>query len=322
MGLFELVGVAVVLYFVVSLILWIICDCNIQLAFKEKFGHPVSALRGKVVWVTGASSGIGKDLALALAEHGVRLVLSARRQPELEDVKKKALERSNGLLAKDDILVLPMDMLNLEKHQQLFDEVIKHFGKLDILVNNAGRSQRAIWEEIDIQVDRDLFELDVFSVIHLSRIAVRYFKTTGGKGHLAVTSSGAGLVPIPFSPSYSGAKFALHGYFGSLKVEHPELDITVFCPGPIATSFLEEAFTNSPDKKHGIPISANDKRRMTSERCGELFAIALANKVLLTWCGLFPVNVLIYLSLYYPSIAILILKAMGSKGMKKIREGR
>lgn len=111
--------------------------------------------------------------------------------------------------SEDSILVLPMDMLDINSHQNKLDTVVKKYGRLDILVNNAGRSQRASWEETDLEVDRQLFELNVFSIVALSRIAVRYFKKTS-KGHIAVTSSTAGLIPVPFSGSYTGSKHALH----------------------------------------------------------------------------------------------------------------
>lgn len=177
-----------------------------------------ASLRGKVVWVTGASSGIGKGLAICLAKNGVKLVLSARREDELEKVKQDCLNLSSKLLSKDDILVLKMDMLEISKQEEHFETVINHFGGLDVLVNNAGRSQRAPWELVELSVDRELFELDVFSVINLCRIAVKYFDKINKRGHLAVTSSGAGIVGVPFSPSYCGAKHAIHVNLFSLNL--------------------------------------------------------------------------------------------------------
>jgi len=167
-------------------------------------------LKGKVVWITGASSGIGRELAKVLAQNGVRLVLSARNVRELESTKQECLSLAQGALRTEDILVLPLDMLKFAFHQDSFNRVISHFRALDILVNNAGRSQRAEWNKIDINVDRELFELDVFSVIHLSRLAVTYFEQNSIKGQLAVTSSTAGLIGAPNSASYTGAKHALH----------------------------------------------------------------------------------------------------------------
>lgn len=167
-------------------------------------------LKGKVVWITGASSGIGRELAKVLAKNGVKLVLSARNARELEAAKNECLSLAQGSLRTEDILVLPLDMLKFAFHQDSFNRVISHFRALDILVNNAGRSQRAEWNKIDINVDRELFELDVFSVVHLSRLAVTYFEQNSIAGQLAVTSSTAGLIGAPHSGSYTGAKHALH----------------------------------------------------------------------------------------------------------------
>lgn len=116
---------------------------------------------------------------------------------------------TDGKIKDADILILPMDVTEIECHQRMFDHVLDTFGKLDILVNNAGRSQRALWEDIEIEVDRGVFEVNVFGPIHLTRIAVKYFLTRG-EGHVAVTSSIAGIIGVPFSASYTAAKHALH----------------------------------------------------------------------------------------------------------------
>lgn len=101
-------------------------------------------------------------------------------------------------------------MLAINTHRSCFDFVLEHFGHVDVLVNNAGRSQRANWDEIELTVDRELFELDVFSILNLSRIYVRHIEKYSTGGHLAVTSSAAGLMIVPFSASYCGAKYAIN----------------------------------------------------------------------------------------------------------------
>uniref|UniRef100_A0A1B0FIR4 Ribosomal RNA-processing protein 40 n=1 Tax=Glossina morsitans morsitans TaxID=37546 RepID=A0A1B0FIR4_GLOMM len=320
MAFLEIFGGGFLLYYFVYVLFWIFLDCNFALWFKSHFGVSISTLRGQVVWITGASSGIGRALALNLAKHGVKLVLSARRLNLLEEVKKDCLLDSCGLLSTKDVLVLPMDILKLEEHEKHFKKVLDHFGRLDILVNNAGRSQRANWEEIHTQVDRDLFELDVFSVLHLSRVVVRYFlEQNGGRGHVAITSSVAGLAYVPSSATYCAAKHAVNAYFGCLVVEQPSINVTVFNPGPVATEFLLEAFTDKPDEKVGKSIE--NHYRLTAERCGFLFAVALANKIELSWCGRFPVNMLVYIfrhSLLLNAVRYLLNK----KTLQKIREGK
>lgn len=180
-----------------------------KLYYQRKTFLLLDTLRGKVVWITGASSGIGKQLAIELAKHHVKLCISARSSDRLQAVKEECLKQSK-LLRPNDIFVLKMDMLDIDQHQRYFDTVVNHFGGLDILVNNAGRSQRASFEEIDLSVDRELFELDVFSIVNLTRIYVRHCK---GRGHVAVTSSSVGLISVPNSASYTAAKHAIHVRF-------------------------------------------------------------------------------------------------------------
>lgn len=241
-----------------------------------------------------------------LAQNGVRLCLSARRAEVLQQVRLECLQRSGGSLTDNDVLVLPMDMLQTDQHQQHFDSVLAHFGACDVLVNNAGRSQRAKWEEVELSVDRDLFELDVFAVVSLTRVYLRHvLSTPSRKGHVAVTSSSAGLIGVPNSCSYVGAKFAIHGYFESLKVEYPLLDVTIFCPGPTTTEFLENAFTGVAGQAYGGASAGSSSKRMSAERCGHLMATALANKLYVNFVGPFPVPLLLNVVLYYPNLKYL-----------------
>ncbi|XP_075153483.1 dehydrogenase/reductase SDR family member 7 [Haematobia irritans] len=320
MSFLEFFGLSIIIYYVIYVLFWFLLDCNVQLWWKIHFGVSISTLRGQVVWITGASSGIGRALAINLAKYGVRLAISARREELLEQVKSECLSTAKGLLASKDVLVLPMDMLKLNDHKKCFETVLNHFGKLNILVNNAGRSQRASWEDISVQVDRELFELDVFSVLHLSRLVVHYFnEQAGGNGHIACTSSVAGLTAVPFSASYCGAKHSLNAYFACLAIERPSINITMFNPGPVATDFLQEAFTGQPNEKVGQ--STHNQKRLTAERTGFLFATALANKIEISWCGLFPVNFLAY-AYQYSVLKLILRKVMSQNTLKKIREGK
>uniref|UniRef100_A0A1B0D7C8 Dehydrogenase n=2 Tax=Phlebotomus papatasi TaxID=29031 RepID=A0A1B0D7C8_PHLPP len=158
-----------IIYYIINVALWLTLDCDVELFIKSKFGKKLSSLSGKVVWITGASSGIGQSLAHVLAANGAKLVLTARRVPELEKVKEQCLAISGGKLKENDVLTMQMDMVEIDRHEEYFQRVVKHFGTFDILVNNAGRSQRAAWQDIDLTVDRALFDLDVFSAVNLSR---------------------------------------------------------------------------------------------------------------------------------------------------------
>ncbi|KAI4471662.1 dehydrogenase/reductase sdr family member 7-related [Holotrichia oblita] len=320
--LFQVIGAGVFLYGLIHSILLYFIDSDIELWFYNIFGKSPSCLKGQVVFITGASSGIGEHTAIALAKHGVKLVLTARRKIELDRVKRICLEVSKGKLHDRDILVIPMDMMDINSHQDYFEQAVQHFGHVNILFNNAGRSQRAMWEEIDMAVDKEMFELNVFSVINLTRVAVKYFNDRG-KGHVAATSSIAGVLGVPFSGTYCGSKFALHGYYNTLRNEkgHKNLCVTLLCPGPTFTNFLTESFTGKPGEKYGIGTRPTDKR-MTAERCGELCAVALANKIPESWIALFPLIPLVYIAVYFPFVFRCGLKILGPEALFKLRDSR
>ena len=114
-------------------------------------------LSNKVVWITGASSGIGEALCYEFARLDCKLVLSARRLNELERVKKNCPENL------DNIFLLPFDLSDADTLKGRVAEVIQHFGKIDILINNGGVSQRSLAEETALEVDRKLFEINYFN---------------------------------------------------------------------------------------------------------------------------------------------------------------
>ncbi|XP_059615956.1 dehydrogenase/reductase SDR family member 7-like [Phlebotomus argentipes] len=314
------IGLCILIYRIVTVFLWIYLDCNIELFLKATFGKEISTLGGKVIWITGASSGIGRSLALLLASHGVKLAISARRLDELQKLKDECLHMSAGKLREKDILVLRMDLLEIAKHEEAFERVLKHFSRLDVLVNNAGRGQRASWLDIDLNVDKALFELNVFSPVHLTRIVVKYFLENKIEGQIAVNSSFAALVAAPNMSSYVGAKSAVNGYFQALKIEHPEIKNTLFCVGPTFTTIQEEAFTDRVSEKCGKPLKVTDKR-LSSDRTAFLFAAAIANATDVSWAGLFPFTLLVYLR-DYPQLLTIAMRLMNWTACKPELQGK
>ena len=189
--IFVLILMLLLLMIMVKLILFISnLDCDLLLYFFQMFGKRVKTLEGKVCWITGAGSGIGKELALLLSKNGVRLVISDIDHRRLQEVKRLCL--SSGLLKDSDVLTLCFDIRHTDKHNSLLSEVLSHFKRLDIVVMNAGRSQRASFADIDIEVDRQLFDINVFGPISLSRQVLKYFVANQIKGQFMVTSSAAG----------------------------------------------------------------------------------------------------------------------------------
>ncbi|CAD6241254.1 GSCOCG00002587001-RA-CDS [Cotesia congregata] len=318
----ELVGAITIIYYLFYLIFPWFIDCDVQLYLKEKFGQPIYVLRGKVVWITGSSSGIGEHLAYELAKVNCKLILSARREEELIRVKQQCL-KINPSLQDSDVEVFKFDVCDYDSHEKSLGYIIKKFGELDILVNNAGRSQRATWEKIDIKVDKDLFDLNVFSAINLSRLAYRYFAEVGS-GHLVVTSSLAGILGVPFSGSYTGSKHALHGYFESLRGEKMNLNIpiTMVCPGAISTPFLPHSFTETHGEEFGEKTDVNASNKLTPERCGYLMAVAIANRLNECWISKAGALQITYLIRYYPNLAEVILTKLGPKFFQRLRDNK
>ncbi|EEB17836.1 alcohol dehydrogenase, putative [Pediculus humanus corporis] len=321
MAFFTIIGIILIIYYLFYLFTLCLVDSDVRLVIAEKFGKKLGELNGKVIWITGASSGIGEALACQAAKYKVKLVISARREGELQRVKNKCLQ-INPELSPDDILILPLDITKTNLHKTYFDLVINQFKKLDILINNAGRSQRAIWENVDVEVDRQVFDLNVFGVISLSRLAIQYFNKNK-TGQIAVTSSLAGIVGAPYSCSYTGSKHAIHGYFESLRNEKlgTPLQITLLCPGPVFSNFLQESFTENPGEKYGESVDKNDKR-MTPERCAELSLIAIVNKLDEAWMGRFPLMLFVYALVYFPNISKQISKIIGPRQFQKLRDSK
>ncbi|CAH1790929.1 unnamed protein product [Owenia fusiformis] len=320
-GLCSLVEYAIIAIIIVQIYRLIKADGDLTLMWAEKFGSKPCALSGDVVWITGASSGIGEYLAYELAAAGCKLILSARRVDELERVKKQCI--MGGPLREEDILVLPLDMREFSTHKDAVDIVLKHFNRIDVLVNNAGRSQRAQWDKIEIEVDRQMFELNVLGVVNLTRAVLPHMYEKK-KGHIVVTSSVAGKLGAPMSGTYTGTKHAIQGYFEALRVEGAEhqIDITLVCPGPVFSELLQHCYTDSKDKEFGQDMDPSTENRMTTARCAELMAIAMANKLDEVWISTHPVLLFIYLFQYFPWFARKIGKRIGLKRLAKLREGR
>jgi len=214
---------------------------------------------GKVVWITGASSGIGEALASAFAQEGARLVLSSRRADELERVRR-ALPRP------DDHLSLPLDLTHSDTFSALVALVLGKFGGIDVLVNNGGVSQRALAVEAAPGVERALMEVNYFGTVALTK-AVLPAMLARRAGHIVVISSVMGYVGTPGRSTYAAAKHALHGYFDSLRAEvwREGVKVTIVCPGYVRTKVSDNAL-GARGEKHGR-TDATTARGITAERC-------------------------------------------------------
>ena len=212
-----------------------------------------------VVWITGASSGIGEATAYAFAREGARLVLSSRRGAELERVRANCVRP-------DDHLVLPFDLARTDSFPGVVAGMAQQCGRVDILINNGGLGQRALAADATPEVERALMEVDYFAPVALTRAVLPAMRARRS-GHLVVISSVMGYVGTPGRSTYAAAKHALHGYFDSLRAEvHREgIRVTMVCPGYVRTAVSRNAL-GPRGEQHGR-TDARTLRGITPERC-------------------------------------------------------
>ncbi len=184
----------------------------------------------KVVWITGASSGIGEALAQVFANLGAKVVLSARRSEELERVRQQ-------LNKPEKHLCVAFDVTQADQAQQAVKQVIEQCQGIDYLINNAGLSQRALIADTSMDTERRIMEIDYFAQINLTKLVLPYFENQGS-GHVIFISSVAGLLGTQYRASYSAAKGAIHMWANSLRAEYAEkgLNVSVVFPGFVKTN--------------------------------------------------------------------------------------
>lgn len=199
----------------------------------------MTKLTNKTIWITGASSGIGEQLAYQLAKKGNKLILSARRKEVLENVKSNCADA-----VQKNIHVLPLDLANIESLDEVAEAAIKIFGTIDVLVNNGGISQRSLVNETSFDVDQRLMNVNYFSAVKLTK-KVLPGMIKNNRGHILITSSLVGKFGTPFRSAYSASKHALHGFYEALAAEVWENNIftTIFCGGYIKTNISLNAIT-------------------------------------------------------------------------------
>jgi dehydrogenase/reductase SDR family member 7B len=192
---------------------------------------------GKIVWITGASSGIGEALAYELARRGAVLILSARREELLEQVRRRC-ERA------DQHLVLALDLTATETLADVTTKVLERFGHVDVLVNNGGISQRGTVAETSLEVDRRIMEVNYMGTVALTK-AVLPSMLARGRGQIVVVSSLMGKIGTPLRSAYAASKHALQGFFDCLRAEvHDQgVYVSVISPGFVRTDITKNALT-------------------------------------------------------------------------------
>jgi short-subunit dehydrogenase len=190
-------------------------------------------MNDKIILITGASSGIGAELARQVSRLGAKCVLAARDRNALEQVARDC----------PGALIVPTDVTNPDDCKRLVEQAVAHFGRIDVLVNNAGVSQWALFEQItDLTIFEKIMRVNHLGSVYCTYHALPYIKKT--KGLLVAVSSLTGKTGVPTRTAYSASKHAMQGFFDSLRIEllGTGVDVLVVSPGFVQTPVRERAF--------------------------------------------------------------------------------
>ena len=252
-----------------------------------------------VIWITGASSGIGEAAAKKFSKEGFSLVLSSRKTNELQRVK-------NECTHPEDIRLLPLDLSDSSDFDQKALEAIAFFGKIDIVLHNGGISKRSLIKETKLEVDRKLMEVNYFGTIALTKAILPHF-IQRKSGQFAVVTSLVGKFASPYRSSYAASKHALHGFFDTLRAEHYQdgIAVTMICPGFIRTQVSINALTAD-----GSPLGEMDEAQnkgMSPEACAIEIFDAIRSKKEEVYIG-GKETLAVYLKRFFPGIFSKILR--------------
>ncbi|MGB0763764.1 MAG: SDR family NAD(P)-dependent oxidoreductase, partial [Luminiphilus sp.] len=199
-------------------------------------------LTQKIVWITGASSGIGRALAIRAAEAGCQLILSGRRQEALATLAASLPVES---------LILPFEATDYPSLADTVAAAWQWRGRVDVLINNAGISQRCIAMDAKPEIYTELINVDLIAPIWLTQLQLNRMADAGG-GHIVAISSVAGRIGAPLRTAYCAAKHGLIGYMDALRSEVDKvhnIKVTNILPGSVATDVARNAITGDGGRR-------------------------------------------------------------------------
>ena len=191
----------------------------------------------KVVVITGSSSGIGEALAFEYAAKGVNLVLAARNISKLTELGNTL--RKSGV----EVLEVETDVSRQDDCKRLIEQAVSRFGGIDILINNAGISMRALFSETNLDVMRQLMEVNFWGTVYCTKYALPFLLAS--KGSVVGVISIAGFIGLPGRSGYSASKYAIKGFLDTLRIENLKtgLHVLVAAPGFTASNIRNVALT-------------------------------------------------------------------------------
>lgn len=255
----------------------------------------MSFFQNKIVWITGASSGIGEALVKAFAQENAFIILSSRKASELARVQIE------NKLTDQNSLILPLNLGDYSNLKPQIEQALAWKGKIDYMIHNGGISQRSLIEETEIDVDKKLMDVNYLGAVALTK-GILPSMIKNQSGHFTVISSVVGIAATPMRSGYAASKHALHGFFDALRAEtfKYKLGVLIVCPGFIKTNVSVNALTGdgSPQNKmdeaqaNGIPADICAQKILKSIKNGK-------NEV---YIGGFKEKLAIYLKRFLPNL--------------------
>ncbi len=256
----------------------------------------------KIIWITGASSGIGKALAIELSNQNAKLILSSRKEADLEWVKKQCKNTNN-------VKIVALDLEDFKNLEDKATKAIAAFGKVDVLVNNGGISQRSLLINTSITVDKRIMDINYLGNIALSKAILPHF-IKNKSGQLVITSSIVGKIGTPLRSSYAASKHALHGFYDSLRAEHykDNIDVTIVCPGFVTTNISKNALTGDGSAQNKMDDAT--AKGIQPERFAKLMAEAILHKKQEVYISGAKEKLGVYVKRWFPKLFAILIRKM------------
>ena len=263
----------------------------------------MTQLKDKVVWITGASSGIGEALVYEISRKGAKVIISSRRKQELSRVKNNC---QNCNL--DNIQIIPLDLSQIETLADKAQQAENCFGKIDVLINCAGIGQRASVVETKVSVAKMIMEVNFWGTVALTKLVLPQM-LANQSGHIVVISSLAGICSTPNRSTYAASKHALHGYFDALRAEvfQENIRVSLICPGYIKTNLTLNALNGLGEKYRKMDL--NQARGISSEKCAQKIVRAIEKNQVEVYIAQKEL-IGIYLKRFVPSFYKLIIRKL------------
>lgn len=250
-------------------------------------------MKDKVIIITGASSGIGKELALNCGKEKAKLIISSRSIDKLNELAEK--------LSGEGVAVLPVkaDVSVESDCRYLIEQAVQNFGRIDVLINNAGISMRALFEKVELDVLRQLMNTNFWGTVYCTKFALPYLLES--KGSLVGVSSVAGYKGLPGRTGYSASKFAMHGFLEVIRIENLKkgLHVLVACPGFTSSNIRKVALSWDGSSQGETPL--DESKLMPADRVASLIIKAIRKKkrsLVLTSQG----KMTVLLNKFFPSL--------------------